>query len=532
MSLTSVFDHEQVDLVSTVQARIRALLSVEIDGKRVKESLKGIDMYITAQMEKSQFAITPRANEPSCLNCTNQHMVMPSTPLQVMQIVVPTEMRNGSVESATTCSTSVDFVQATVTKLEQVTDDCMEGNTILQLDQTGEIQPAVGTAVVPRPTGDDTSNWSEDVHYQKEAPIYVSMTDVNLRDIMSTPVEDAVTEIMNTSPEDVTLEETSDVEMKNGEGHPLTSYVLIENVEAQEDVEHMDNNKIRKKVDHEPQECVHAPVINSADEEIVYVFRKDNCMDATHVDPDSIAGQRTASNSSDGPEFYKVLGVSSHDDQLKKITSPCGKDDTVDDIVDMGTNNSTDQGAIGEPFDATGLGETSNASENKLSSMQGDAGSPSSSEQEEPAAAALPGCSEDHVVDAAENLTLRADVDDQIGNDTLGPAVSQKIAGIPVRITSVEENRFNSFIVDGGTDTLEKETSTGDGYPDQYDEISTKRRKVVASSHENAETPDTKIAEGEKTEEQTCQYVRTGSAQMIAFTRRKTNNAVVVQSSP
>uniref|UniRef100_A0A8R7QJX4 Aminotransferase-like plant mobile domain-containing protein n=1 Tax=Triticum urartu TaxID=4572 RepID=A0A8R7QJX4_TRIUA len=520
-----------VDLVSTVQGRIRALLSGEIDGERVKESLNDIDMYITSEMEKSQFATTACADETGCLNYTNQHMVLPSTPLQVMQIVVPTEMRNGSVESATTCSASVDFAQATVTKLEQVTGDCMERNSMLQLDQTREIQPAGGTAVGPCPTRDDTSNWSEDVHHhQKEDPLSASTTEVNLRDIMSTPVEDAVTEIMNTSPKDVTLEETSDAEMKNGEGHPLTSYVLIETVDAQEDVEPMDNNRIRKKVDHEPQECVHAPVINSADEEIVRAFRKDNCMDATHVDPDSVAGQETVSKSSDGPESYKILGVSSHDDQLQKVTSASGKDDIVDDVVGMRTGNSTGQGAIGGPFNATGLGENLNASEDKPSSMQEDAGPPSGSEQEEPAAAAaVPGCGEDHVVDAAQNLILQADVDDQIGNNALGPAVLHKSA---VHITSVGENRSSSFTVEA-TDTLEKETSTGDGYPDEY-KLSSKRRKVAASWHENADAPDTKIEGNAKTDEQTCQYVRTGSAQaqMIAFTRRKTNKAEVMQSSP
>ncbi|KAM3260464.1 hypothetical protein ACQJBY_051620 [Aegilops geniculata] len=519
-----------VDLVSTVQGRIRGLLSGEIDGKTVKESLEGIDMYITAEIEKARFAITPRANEPGCLNYTDQHMVMPSTPLQVMQIVVPTEMRNVGVESATNYSASVDFVQATVTKLEQVTDDCMEGNTILQLDQTRGIQPAGGTAAASHPTGDDTTNRREDVHHQKEDPLSVSMTEVNLRDIMSTPVEDAVTEFMNTSPKDATLEEASDAEMKNGEGHLLTSCVLIETVEVQEDVEPMDNNKIQEKATHEPQESVDAPVINSAAEEIVHVFTKDNCMDAAHVDPDSVADQRTTNKLSDGQEFGKILGVSSHDDQLQKITSVSGKDDAVDDTVDMRIDVSTGQGAIGGPFNATGLGENLNASENKPSSMQENAGPPSGSEQEEPAAAAVPGCGEDHVVEAAQNLILQADVDDQIGNDdTLDPPALQKIA---VHVTSVGENRFSSLTVEA-TDSLEKETSTGDGYPDEY-EISSKRRKVAASWHENAEAPDTKIEGNAKTDGQTCRHVRTGSAQaeMVAFTRRKTNNAKVMQSSP
>jgi len=43
----------QVDLVSTVQGRIRTLLS-ETDAKRMKESLTDIDVYITVKMAESK----------------------------------------------------------------------------------------------------------------------------------------------------------------------------------------------------------------------------------------------------------------------------------------------------------------------------------------------------------------------------------------------------------------------------------------------------------------------------------------------
>jgi len=36
-------------------------------------------------------------------------------------------------------------------------------------------------------------------------PLDITMTEVNLQDIISTPVEDAMTDIMNTSAEDATL---------------------------------------------------------------------------------------------------------------------------------------------------------------------------------------------------------------------------------------------------------------------------------------------------------------------------------------
>lgn len=54
MSLINTFNHEQVDLVSTVQGRIRTLLLSEIDVKRMKESLTDIDVYITVKMAEAK----------------------------------------------------------------------------------------------------------------------------------------------------------------------------------------------------------------------------------------------------------------------------------------------------------------------------------------------------------------------------------------------------------------------------------------------------------------------------------------------
>lgn len=526
-----------IDLLSTVQGRIRALLSGEINGQRVKESLDDIDMYITAEMEKAQFAVTPCTSEPSHLTYKRQHMVLSSTPLQVMQTDVPFEMENGTVKSATatTCSTSVDSVQATVTKVERVTDDYVEGNTILQLDEMRGIQPAAGTPVGSSPTGDGTSNWTEDVHLQDD-PLAVHMTEVNLRDIISTPVEDAATEIMSTSAEDAMLDETSDAGMKTGEGHRLTAYLPTETVEMLEGLEPMDNNKIQKKVNHDPQERADAPVINNVVEETDHVFMKDNDMEAIRINTDSIAGQGTVIEPSDTAELYKI-GVSSHDDV---------EDDKIDDIVNIisdnrGQGEGLGQGAIGEPLNATGFGDTLSPYVNNLSSMQGDAEPPSGSEHEEPAVA-VPGCSElqdsvrlqpkDEVVqnrvDEAQNLISGENVAGQIQNVTLDPVVLQKIVDMPAHITIVGEKHVN-LVAGEATDTLVKEQSPGDCYPDQA-EIP-KRRKLTLQ--ENAEAPltteITKIVGNAKTEEQSCQYVRSGRGQLIAFTRRK---KATVQPSP
>jgi len=55
----NVLDHKQVDLVNTVQGRIRTLLQSEIDAKRMKLSLIDIDLYITVKMaEAKQVVVT------------------------------------------------------------------------------------------------------------------------------------------------------------------------------------------------------------------------------------------------------------------------------------------------------------------------------------------------------------------------------------------------------------------------------------------------------------------------------------------
>ena len=59
VSLMNVLDHKQVDLVNTVQGRIRTLLQSEIDAKRMKQSLIDIDLYITVKMaEAKQVVLT------------------------------------------------------------------------------------------------------------------------------------------------------------------------------------------------------------------------------------------------------------------------------------------------------------------------------------------------------------------------------------------------------------------------------------------------------------------------------------------
>ena len=84
MSFINTFNHEQVDLVSTVQGRIRTLLS-ETDAKRINESLTDIDVYITVKMaEAKQVTLSSFLNVSIYLNCKIQIMLMSSVVVQIM----------------------------------------------------------------------------------------------------------------------------------------------------------------------------------------------------------------------------------------------------------------------------------------------------------------------------------------------------------------------------------------------------------------------------------------------------------------
>lgn len=176
---------------------------------------------------------------------------MSSIVVQIMQSGVPTGTGIGSAKSATISLNIVAPIQATVEKMEQVGDDHIEGNTILKLDEMMRIQPTGGTPnLALLTTGGTTNNKTEDLH-PREDPLDLTMTAVNLQDIISTPVEDAMTDIMNTSTEDATPEDILDSDVKDG-------YAFIEAVEMQETVVSMDSIKIPKKVTAELQECAGA----------------------------------------------------------------------------------------------------------------------------------------------------------------------------------------------------------------------------------------------------------------------------------
>ncbi|OEL20765.1 Serine/threonine-protein phosphatase 7 long form-like protein [Dichanthelium oligosanthes] len=498
-------DKVLVDLVSTVQGRIRTLLQSEIGAKRMKESLIDIDVYITVKMaEAKQVALIPCPNESSYLNCKRQHMLMSSIVVQIMQSGVPTGMGIRSAKPAMICSNNVDPTQVTVAKMEQVGDDHVEGNTILQLDQMRRIQPTGETAdLAPLTTGDTTGNKTEDVHPQED-PLDITMTEVNLQDIISTPVEDAMTDIMNTSAEDATLDDISDSEVKN-------DYASIETVEVQEPVGSIDNIKIYKKFTAELQECTGAPLINGKVDEVISVFMYN--------------------------EFYKIVGVSSNNEKLQKFTGASENDGINEEIVETRSENSTGQGTLGRPF-STGPEYTLNTSVKKLSSLPGDGESPSVPEQEEPDAAfpgrvelqdAVQTQPEDNVVldgvDAVQNHIFRENAKDPIEN---GPC--QKPVAIPAedllisRAGEITQRSVNAFTGEAN-DTIGREKSTGDedlGNPGP-NEVS-KRRKLTNPSHGNSEyhltVEATKMGTA-NTEEKTDQDVRSGGGQLIAFTRRK-----------
>jgi hypothetical protein len=102
VSLMNVLDHKQVNLVNTVEGRIRTLLLGEIDAKMMQQSLIYIDLYITVKrVDAKQVALTSCPYESSYLNLKRQGMLMSSNVVQIMQSGVPTGTRIRSAKSDT-----------------------------------------------------------------------------------------------------------------------------------------------------------------------------------------------------------------------------------------------------------------------------------------------------------------------------------------------------------------------------------------------------------------------------------------------
>nr|CAB3493118.1 unnamed protein product [Digitaria exilis] len=225
---------------------------------------------------------------------------------------------------------------------------------------------------------------------------------------------------------DATLDDISESDVKN-------DYASIESVEVQETVGSMDNIKIYKKVTAELQEFTGAPLIN---------------------------GQGT---------------LSSHKEQLQKITGAPENDSIMEEIVETRSEECTGQGTMDQPFNAIGPGDNLNNSMQKLSSMAGDVESPSIFEQEEPDAA-IPGREEHH--DAVQTQPEDNFVQDRVNvvqlplfrensKDPIENGPWQKPVAIPAEdsvITNAREitqRSSNSFTGEPDA-TIGREESSGD----------------------------------------------------------------------
>ncbi|RLN40866.1 hypothetical protein C2845_PM01G27330 [Panicum miliaceum] len=379
----------------------------------------------------------------------------------IMQSGVPAGTGIESAKSAMIFSNNVDPPQATVAKMEQIGDDHVEGNTILQLDQMRRIQPTGGTAdLAPLTTGATSNTTPQGDHLD------ITMTEVNLQDIISTPVQDSMTDIMNTSAEDATLEDISDSEVKN-------DCASIETVEVQETVGSVD--QIYKKVTAELQEFAGAPLIND---------------------------QGTVCKPSVLPEFEKISGISSNNEQLQKITGASENDVIIEGAVETRSKNITGPGTMGRPFNASRPADTLNTSKKKLSSMPSDVESPDVSEQEEPDAAIPPGPDkqqdavqtkpENNVAqggaDAMQNQIFQENTKDPIENGPWQKPVVIPAEDLPISSAGeVTQRSVNSFTGEGNG-TVGREESAGDEDLGNLgpNELS-KRRKLIVPSHENSE---------------------------------------------
>lgn len=289
-------------------------------------------------------------------------------------------------------------------------------------------------------------------------------------------------------------------------------YASIATVEVQETVGSVD--QIYKKVTAELQEFAGAPLIN---------------------------GEGTVCKPSVLPEFEKILGISSNNEHLQKITGASENDVIIEDALGTRSKNITGPGTMGRPFNASRPGDTLNTSKRlRKSSVQCQVmlSSPYVSEQEEPDAA-IPGPDkqqdavqtklEDNVAqggaDAMQNQIFQENTKDPIENGHWQKPVAVPAEDFPISSAGEVTQRIVNSFTGEANDTVGKEESAGDEDlgnlgPNKL----SKRRKLMVLSHENSEfcltIEATKMGTA-KTEEKTDQNVRSGSGQLIAFTRRK-----------
>lgn len=114
-------------------------------------------------------------------------------------------------------------------------------------------------------------------------------------------------------------------------------YASIATVEVQETVGSVD--QIYKKVTAELQEFAGAPLIN---------------------------GEGTVCKPSVLPEFEKILGISSNNEHLQKITGASENDVIIEDALGTRSKNITGPGTMGRPFNASRPGDTLNTSKKKF----------------------------------------------------------------------------------------------------------------------------------------------------------------------
>ncbi|KAL6894012.1 hypothetical protein ACP4OV_008110 [Aristida adscensionis] len=182
-------------------------------------------------------------------------------------------------------------------------------------------------------------------------------------------------------------------------------------------------------------------------------------------------------------------------------------------------------------------------SRNKLGSMQADVEPASASEEEEPATA-VPGLNDLQVavrtqikgnvlmdkVDTVQNPIFQGNVEDPTRYGNLNhAAVQNPVATLSkdlfiVSVGETNQTTVNSFTGER-TNTISREESTDNEEQTNTGSNDVSKRKSIISLHENSEVPltmaATKMDGNAKPEDKTLQNIRSGSGQLISFTRRK-----------
>ncbi|XP_073006437.1 uncharacterized protein [Typha latifolia] len=350
-----------VDVVMTVQKRIRRLLSGDVERKRIRATLTEIDAYIATELEKAKHFTSATAT--SELGCSGQQQqFQPSSSVQNLPLAaipitreaartVPFKSDQPSSSEQPMLSTvvpvSLDPMQTTVAKVEYTSDDNAEGNTILQLDKTRSIQPMADdrhTELHMSQVQESSLDQLEEAHMLEEA-VDASTKEPKVHET-NLPTKDAV--VQGTPVEDNKMQGTIDTPAENAEVQETVEAPTVDS-KMQEVVDsYMKDDKVQESVD----TPIGTTKVHSKMQEVVDSYMKD---DKVQESVDTPIGTMKVQEAIDAPlkddKVHMTVNAVIEEEKLQQVIDAPLKDDKVQMNIDAAIEEDKLQEVIDSPIE-------------------------------------------------------------------------------------------------------------------------------------------------------------------------------------